>query len=68
MIKPSNILIHHFDASKSCRLDDDGDVMNGFYYQFTDTLDMPVGGLIGPYGHGPAAEKAALAALNSNDF
>lgn len=68
MAKPSNILIHHFDPAKSCRLDDDGDIMNGFYYQFADALDVPMGGLIGPYGQGAAAEKAALAAFHSNDF
>ncbi len=69
MPKATNILIHEFDPSidPTC-LDDEGDPMIGFYYQFTDEDDLPVSGLIGPYSYDKAAEKAAMRAFRANDF
>lgn len=69
MPKAHNILIHEFDPSADPPyLDDDGDQMIGFYYQFTDEDDEPLSDLIGPYPYNGAAEKAALRAFKSNDF
>lgn len=68
MPKPVHILIHRFQPSQNPTLDDDGDEMNGFYYQFTDATDIPLGGLVGPYGLAVAAERAAEQALITNDF
>lgn len=43
-------LIHEFDINrKPITLDEEGDPMVGFYYQFIDINSVPVTGLIGPY-------------------
>lgn len=63
-----NALIHEFDAAKSPVFDDDGDHMIGFYYQFIDENETPVGGLIGPYRGKPECAKAAKRAFNRKDF
>ena len=68
MPKPTTILIHEYDPSKGVFLDDDGDPMFGFYYQFADDEDTPIGGMIGPYRYGRTAEKAAARAFDTEDF
>lgn len=68
MPKPINILIHEFDETTGPYIDDDGDQMHGFYFQFIDENDEPVTDLIGPYGYDGAAERAALRAYHSKDF
>jgi hypothetical protein len=69
MTKVHNILIHEFDPNADpTYLDDEGDPMIGFYYQFTDEDDQPISELIGPYSYDKAAEKAAMRAYRSNDF
>lgn len=62
-----NALIHEFDVAKPPILDDDGDQMVGFYYQFTDDADLPVTGLVGPYKWRRDCEKAAIRAFNTKD-
>ena len=63
-----NALIHEFDAAKPAILDDDGDQMVGFYYQFTDVNEQPIGGLIGPYKRKPDCVKAAKRAFKTKDY
>jgi len=68
MPKPANILIHEFDPAIQSVTDDDGDEVLGFYYEFIDENETPIGYMIGPYRDGPSAEKAALRAWKLNDF
>ena len=69
MHKPANLLIHNFIPSANPILvDEDGDELLGFYYQFTDEYGVPLSGLIGPFSRNEEAEKAALKALELNDF
>lgn len=60
--------IHEFEASGMPYFDDDGDQMIGFYYQWLDVDDNPIGGLIGPYSHQEAVESAATRAFKHKDF
>lgn len=60
-------MIHEYDVT-STHLDDEGDPLLGFYFQFTDSDDQPVSNMIGPYSHNKAAERAALRAFHSRDF
>ncbi len=60
--------IHEFDSHGPPSLDDEGDERLGFYYQFIDEADDPVGGLIGPYAFKEHAERAAQAAFRRGDF
>lgn len=62
-----NALIHEFDAAKSPILDEEGDQMVGFYYQFTDEVDVPVTGLVGPYKWKRDCEAAAKRAFKNQD-
>lgn len=69
MQQPHNIMIHEFHpTSLPVYIDDEGDQMIGFYFQFTDEDDKPVSAMIGPYSHNKHAEKAALRAFNTKDF
>lgn len=69
MQQPHSVMIHEFHASGiPIHLDDEGDQMVGFYFQFTDEDDQPVSDMIGPYKHNKAAEHAALRAFNTRDF
>lgn len=69
MAKPANVMIHEFEPSTApIHFDDEGDQLLGFYYQFTDAGDQPLGDLIGPYSVNTDAERAAMRAFNSNDF
>lgn len=68
MAKPIGILIHHFRPCENPSLDDDGDERDGFYYQFSDELDLPVGAMMGPYRYKSAVEAAAVKAFRANDF
>jgi hypothetical protein len=62
-----NALIHCFDI-RATVLDDEGCPMLGCYYQFIDTDDEPVSGLIGPYGNAMDAQQAARRAYRLRDF
>lgn len=69
MQEPSSVMIHEFEANKlPVHLDDEGEQMIGFYFQFVDGANRPLGGLVGPYGHNGAAEEAAQHAFNKRDF
>jgi hypothetical protein len=69
MHKPANLLIHNFiPSSDPIIVDEEGDEMLGFYYQFADENGKPISNLVGPYQHDKAAEEAALKALELNDF
>ena len=68
MPKPHNILIHEFEPVIPPIVDDDGDEMLGFYYQFTDEAEEPISALIGPYRYSTAAEKAAIRAFKRRDL
>lgn len=61
-------LIHEFAAHGPPSFDDEGDAREGFYYQFIDQNELPVGGLIGPYGIKEHAERAAQNAFRAGDF
>lgn len=63
-----SVLIHEFDAHKPPILDDDGDPMIGFYYQFINAEDKPLSGLIGPYKRKGEAATAAQRAFDTNDM
>lgn len=63
-----NALIHEFVPSEMPYFDEEGDQMLGYYYQFIDEADEPVGQLIGPYGYEELAERAASRAFRSKDF
>lgn len=56
------VLIHEFEANKQPVLDDDGDQMIGFYYQFDNAS------LIGPFKHRKEVEVAAQRAFDTNDI
>lgn len=68
MTTACNCLIHEFDPALPPLFDDEGDQMLGYYFQFIDKDDNPVGELIGPYSDSRAAEKAAQRAFTSRDF
>ena len=69
MTKTRGVTIHKFDpANEVQHFDSEGDQMIGFYYQITGHNDEPISDLIGPYNYGKLAEKAALRAINRNDF
>lgn len=68
MTQATNALIHEFNKDGPVITDDDGDPMLGFYYQFTNSEDQPIAGLIGPYGKRVQAEKAAQRAFERRDY
>jgi hypothetical protein len=68
MQEAQHILIHHFENFGHPFLDDEGDRMLGFYYQFIDKNNIPISNMIGPYSIGDEAEKAALKAMREGDF
>lgn len=51
--------IHHFDGTLQDLVDDDGDVLQGWYFQHMDG-DKPTGSLTGPYGSSKECESAAI--------
>ncbi len=51
----ANAEIHQFDGST---VDEDGEIMLGFYYRFLDTHDIPISLLMGPYASASEAEAA----------
>lgn len=59
--------IHHYDGSDLSKIDDEGDTLIGFYYQFLNKLDVPVGVLMGPYNSATEAEQACQSAFNRGD-
>lgn len=67
-MKVTGAKIHEFEPSGLPYFDDDGDQMIGFYYQWLDEEDNPIGGLIGPYGYQAAVERAAERAFARRDF
>lgn len=56
------VLIHEFEKHKPVVLDDEGDQMLGFYYQFGTAS------LIGPFKHRDEVESAAQRAFATNDI
>ena len=67
-MQAANALIHEFDKNKPPVLDEDGDQMLGFYYQFIDAGDRPITGLIGPYGVKQDCVDAATTAFHKHDY
>jgi hypothetical protein len=67
-MQAANALIHEFNKQGPPIMDDDGDQMLGFYYQFTDAEDHAIAGLIGPYRKRVEAEHAARRAFEAHDF
>lgn len=61
-------LVHEFNSSGPVILDEDGDAMLGWYYQFADDEDKAVTGLIGPYSKRAEAQLAAERAFSKKDF
>lgn len=51
----ANAEIHEFDGST---VDEDGEIMIGWYYRFLDTHDVPISLLMGPYASAGEAEAA----------
>lgn len=68
MTQATNALIHEFNTDGPVTVDDDGDQMLGYYYQFTDIDDVAIAGLIGPYLRRAEAEQAAQRAFEIRDF
>jgi hypothetical protein len=64
----TDALIHEFDPKQPPQYDDEGDQMLGFYFQFIDTNEQPVSGLVGPYKYRVACENAARRAFQARDF
>lgn len=61
-------LIHEFDPKAPPRVDEDGEIMLGFYYQFLDVASQPITGLYGPYRYRLDAEGAAQRAFERHDY
>ena len=69
MTQPHNIIIHEFSGTTLPRYtDNEGDEMEGFYFQFTDVDDRPLSDLIGPYRYEAGAKKAAMRAFKAKDY
>lgn len=61
-------LIHEFTSAGTIIVDDEGDQMLGFYYQFAVGEQQALTGLIGPYSKRTDVERAAQAAFDRGDF
>lgn len=61
-------LIHEFKSTGTIIMDDEGDQMLGFYYQFAVGEEQALTGLIGPYSKRTDVERAAQAAFERGDF
>ena len=69
MNKDSYATIHEFSIINGLtHLDEDGDPMIGWYYQFLDIYERPITKLMGPYGTNTEAEKACQKAYDRKDF
>lgn len=60
--------IHEFEPSGPPYFDEEGDQMIGFYYQWLDESDDPIGRLIGPYRYQDQVERAAEKAFHRRDY
>lgn len=67
-MKVQGIRIHEFLPNEPECHDVDGELLLGFYYQFTDADDRPLFGLIGPYRHRFEVEGAARVAFDRQDY
>lgn len=59
--------IHHYEGIDPNMVDDDGDPLQGWYFQLMRAIGDPISALIGPYGSHSDCEDAAIFEWNESD-